>query len=85
MFKDILCYKIYKLYHLIYHLIYLFHFILQSKSLDTSVLFSPASMALEDSFLTAGTSPIKVENVHTQTYIQTQPALSWYYSRTNRL
>ncbi|XP_033197559.1 transcriptional activator Myb isoform X3 [Bombus vosnesenskii] len=32
-----------------------------SKSLDTSVLFSPASMALEDSFLTAGTSPIKLQ------------------------
>ncbi|XP_025991710.1 myb-related protein A isoform X2 [Solenopsis invicta] len=30
-----------------------------SKSLDTSTLFSPASMALEDSFLTAGTSPTK--------------------------
>lgn len=59
---------------------------LQSKSLDTSVLFSPASMALEDSFLTAGTSPVKVENhVHTQSQIQTQPALSWYYSRTSRL
>ncbi|KAG9437526.1 myb protein isoform X1 [Apis mellifera carnica] len=33
-----------------------------SKSLDTSVLFSPASMALEDSFLTAGTSPIKTSH-----------------------
>ncbi|XP_050584381.1 transcriptional activator Myb isoform X3 [Bombus affinis] len=32
-----------------------------SKSLDTSVLFSPASMALEDSFLTAGTSPVKLQ------------------------
>ncbi|XP_035725967.1 myb protein-like isoform X2 [Vespa mandarinia] len=31
-----------------------------SKSLDTSVLFSPASMALEDSFLTAGPSPVKL-------------------------
>ncbi|XP_044585661.1 myb protein isoform X1 [Cotesia glomerata] len=30
-----------------------------SKSLDTSVLFSPASMALEDSFLAAGPSPLK--------------------------
>ncbi|XP_011642017.1 myb protein isoform X1 [Pogonomyrmex barbatus] len=30
-----------------------------SKSLDASTLFSPASMALEDSFLTAGTSPTK--------------------------
>ncbi|XP_077257203.1 proto-oncogene like protein Myb isoform X1 [Temnothorax americanus] len=30
-----------------------------SKSLETSTLFSPASMALEDSFLTAGTSPTK--------------------------
>ncbi|CAL1680545.1 unnamed protein product [Lasius platythorax] len=30
-----------------------------SKSLDASMLFSPESMALEDSFLTAGTSPIK--------------------------
>lgn len=56
-----------------------------SKSLDTSVLFSPASMALEDSFLTAGTSPVKVENhhIHNQNHVQTQPALSWYYSRTN--
>ncbi|XP_043501119.1 myb protein isoform X1 [Polistes fuscatus] len=33
-----------------------------SKSLDTSVLFSPASMALEDSFLTAGQSPIKTSH-----------------------
>ncbi|XP_076623299.1 proto-oncogene like protein Myb isoform X2 [Colletes latitarsis] len=33
-----------------------------SKSLDTSVLFSPASMALEDSFLTAGTSPVKTSH-----------------------
>ncbi|XP_015591202.1 myb-related protein B isoform X2 [Cephus cinctus] len=33
-----------------------------SKSLDTSVLFSPASMALEDSFLTAGTSPVKISH-----------------------
>ncbi|XP_011304253.1 myb protein isoform X1 [Fopius arisanus] len=30
-----------------------------SKSIDTSVLFSPASMALEDSFLAAGPSPLK--------------------------
>ncbi|KYN14706.1 Transcriptional activator Myb [Trachymyrmex cornetzi] len=30
-----------------------------SKSLEASTLFSPASMALEDSFLTAGTSPTK--------------------------
>lgn len=30
-----------------------------SKSLDTSVLFSPASMALDDSFLAAGPSPLK--------------------------
>ncbi|XP_012542405.1 myb protein isoform X2 [Monomorium pharaonis] len=30
-----------------------------SKSLDTSALFSPASMALEDSLLTGGTSPTK--------------------------
>ncbi|XP_029035286.2 myb protein isoform X1 [Osmia bicornis bicornis] len=33
-----------------------------SKSLDTSVLFSPASMALEDNFLTAGTSPVKTSH-----------------------
>ncbi|XP_047350251.1 myb protein isoform X1 [Vespa velutina] len=33
-----------------------------SKSLDTSVLFSPASMALEDSFLTAGPSPVKTSH-----------------------
>ncbi|XP_071553664.1 myb protein isoform X3 [Temnothorax nylanderi] len=32
-----------------------------SKSLETSTLFSPASMALEDSFLTAGTSPTKTQ------------------------
>ncbi|XP_029172647.1 myb protein-like isoform X2 [Nylanderia fulva] len=30
-----------------------------SKNLDASMLFSPESMALEDSFLTAGTSPVK--------------------------
>ncbi|XP_026672281.1 transcriptional activator Myb isoform X2 [Ceratina calcarata] len=36
-----------------------------SKSLDTSVLFSPASMALEDSFLTAGTSPLGTRDVKT--------------------
>ncbi|XP_033221531.1 transcriptional activator Myb isoform X2 [Belonocnema kinseyi] len=30
-----------------------------SKSLDTSVLFSPASLALDDSFLAAGPSPVK--------------------------
>ncbi|XP_070149694.1 myb protein isoform X1 [Polyergus mexicanus] len=30
-----------------------------SKSLNASMLFSPESMALEDSFLTAGTSPVK--------------------------
>ncbi|XP_032667141.1 transcriptional activator Myb isoform X2 [Odontomachus brunneus] len=40
-----------------------------SKSLDTSVLFSPASMALEDSFLTAGTSP----NSHDFTSVQRKP------------
>lgn len=62
----------------------------QSKSLDTSVLFSPASMALEDSFLTTGgPSPLKVES-QTQSHVQTiqsqsQPALSWFYSRTHRL
>ncbi|XP_078041418.1 proto-oncogene like protein Myb isoform X2 [Augochlora pura] len=33
-----------------------------SKSLDTSVLFSPSSVALEDSFLTAGTSPVKTSH-----------------------
>ncbi|CAG5088528.1 Similar to MYBL1: Myb-related protein A (Gallus gallus) [Cotesia congregata] len=55
-----------------------------SKSLDTSVLFSPASMALEDSFLAAGPSPLKVEH-QSQSQIQSQPALSWFYSRTNRL
>ncbi|XP_051162612.1 transcriptional activator Myb isoform X4 [Leptopilina boulardi] len=32
-----------------------------SKNLDTSVLFSPASMALEDSFLAAGPSPVKLQ------------------------
>ncbi|XP_067204827.1 myb protein isoform X2 [Linepithema humile] len=41
-----------------------------SKSLDTSALFSPASMALEDSFLTAGTSPVKTP--HDCTCIQQQ-------------
>jgi len=51
--------------------------------LEASTLFSPASMALEDSFLTAGTSPTKVEQ-RTQNQIHNQPALSWYYSRTNR-
>jgi len=56
----------------------------QSKSLDTSALFSPASMALEDSFLTAGTSPVKVEQQHTQSQIHNQSALSWYYIRANR-
>lgn len=48
------------------------------------MLFSPESMALEDSFLTAGTSPIKVEQQRIQNQIHDQPALSWYYSRTNR-
>ncbi|XP_012257198.1 myb protein isoform X2 [Athalia rosae] len=33
-----------------------------SKSLDTSVLFSPASMALDDSFLAAGPSPLKTSH-----------------------
>ncbi|XP_051162610.1 transcriptional activator Myb isoform X2 [Leptopilina boulardi] len=33
-----------------------------SKNLDTSVLFSPASMALEDSFLAAGPSPVKTSH-----------------------
>ncbi|XP_014484302.1 PREDICTED: transcriptional activator Myb isoform X2 [Dinoponera quadriceps] len=42
-----------------------------SKSLDTSVLFSPASMALEDSFLTAGTSPVKTS--HDFTSVQRKP------------
>ncbi|XP_033178185.1 transcriptional activator Myb isoform X1 [Bombus impatiens] len=42
-----------------------------SKSLDTSVLFSPASMALEDSFLTAGTSPVKTS--HDFVSIQRKP------------
>ncbi|XP_043520971.1 myb protein isoform X1 [Frieseomelitta varia] len=41
-----------------------------SKSLDTSVLFSPASMALEDSFL-AGTSPVK--NSHDFASVQRKP------------
>jgi len=42
-------------------------------------------MALEDSFLTAGTSPTKVEQrTQNQSQIHDQPALSWYYSRTNR-
>ena len=60
----------------------------QSKSLDTSVLFSPASMALDDSFLATGPSPVKVETrVQNQcdSQNQQQPALSWYYSRTTRL
>lgn len=42
-----------------------------SKSLDTSTLFSPASMALEDSFLTAGTSPTKTP--HDFTSVQRKP------------
>ncbi|XP_031828066.1 proto-oncogene like protein Myb isoform X2 [Nomia melanderi] len=43
-----------------------------SKSLDTSVLFSPASMALEDSFLTAGTSPVKTS--HDFASVQRKPS-----------
>ncbi|XP_043270198.1 transcriptional activator Myb [Venturia canescens] len=43
-----------------------------SKSLDTSVLFSPASMALEDSFLTTeGPSPLKTS--HDLTSVQRKP------------
>ncbi|XP_051162611.1 transcriptional activator Myb isoform X3 [Leptopilina boulardi] len=42
-----------------------------SKNLDTSVLFSPASMALEDSFLAAGPSPVKPS---TSATIQTRQA-----------
>ncbi|KAG8040996.1 hypothetical protein G9C98_001984 [Cotesia typhae] len=38
----------------------------------------------KDSFLAAGPSPLKVEH-QSQSQIQSQPALSWFYSRTNRL
>ncbi|XP_020295281.1 myb protein isoform X2 [Pseudomyrmex gracilis] len=42
-----------------------------SKSLDTSALFSPATMALDDNFLTAGTSPAKTP--HDFMFVQRKP------------
>nr|XP_046484067.1 myb protein isoform X1 [Neodiprion pinetum]XP_046484068.1 myb protein isoform X1 [Neodiprion pinetum] len=42
-----------------------------SKSLDTSVLFSPASMALDDSFLATGPSPSKTSHDFTSVHRRT--------------